>query len=356
MNSLLIICSILPLYKIKCFPNIFNHIGDFTINHFLPFYNFSLHDTPVILTNDTVLIEEARYYNEMRKIGTLHVIGSSVPTVISVTGSIIGGTMLFTYGAPLSFLYMGYHIYLTHKSAHLEQKLNFLISEDHLTDMRFSKGWTEYLRLPRFLFKPWIFAISLYSLLIVVVWKNIKRLREIKTIESVKIYCIQWAVSLLVLLFVIYFFSFLQMADESNKKLTIKDDFIREELRWKCHVRRMTFMTYITKLFKTLFSLQTDERGYSLDKDCRKLELELYDLEEPTISIVYKTFVRSFTAIIKELFQSLEMVDKILLITLTVVFVLYRPDKLCTQVYKRAFGKKIQKKIINDNCDMEEVN
>lgn len=73
------------------------------LNYFIPFYNFSLHNTPVILTNETILENELKYYKEIKKISVIHVAGSGIVALTTFGLS----SIVFSFMAPVTFCYWG---------------------------------------------------------------------------------------------------------------------------------------------------------------------------------------------------------------------------------------------------------
>lgn len=301
MEKIILIFLIL---SIKCHSRVIDYI--------IPFYNFSLHNTPVIFTNETALKNELNYYKNFKKISLLHVAGSTITSILTIT-TVGLGSSLFIYVTPLSLTYWGYHVYVTHKSSHIEQKCKFLI-EDDKNDNRFYPPWEEYLqeylKLPKMLFNPILFAILIYFYVYAYFYLNYK----IKKVSF-------WVI----LLSLFYTFSFLQSVQESNSNLKIKKQILRNELKWTCHVNRMSFRKKITKTIFSLFGIQTDKSGYLVgDTKCKELELEINKTDETFIDILYKTFTRSFLTILKELFNSLKFIDKILMILLSILLLIIK--------------------------------
>ena len=64
------------------------------------------------------------------------------------------------------------------------------------------------------------------------------------------------------------------------------------------------------------FKLQTDKLGYVINNECIELELELYKINEPLINIFYRTFTRSLLVILKEILNSLSLLNKLFIISL----------------------------------------
>ncbi len=223
--------------------------------------------------------------------------------------------------APISMTYWGYNVYITHKSSHIEQKCKFLLEEDK-NDFRFEKTWQDYLRIPQILFNPALFLILSYLFIYFYLWlyQNDSYYPKVTRIRGVTFW--------IMLFSFFYTYSFLQSVKASSNKLDIKRVQLKKELTWKCHVNRMTFTRKLKKTLFSFFGIQTDEDGYLVgDKECKELEIRLYEIDESIIDILYQTFTRSFTSIISELFRSVKKTDKLLIIVLSILFISFRPDK-----------------------------
>jgi len=317
-----------------------------TFYYVFPIYDFNLHNTPVIFTNDTEIESEIKYYNKMRKTTIVHTYGSTILSFLGLTkflsfGASVGIlSSVVLYTTPISLAYWGYNVYITHKSAHLEQKCKFLLNENKIDD-RYQKTWEEYLRIPKILFNPILFAILIYLFLFVYVLYGNYIEFAIST-TNIKVPRVSF---LIVLILFFYVYSFFQTIRSSNLKLDVKRGLIRKEIKWKCHVNRMTFTRKLKKTVFSLVGIQSDEDGYLVgDKECMNLELSLYNIEESIIDIMYKTITRSLLSIVKELFNSIRFIDKILIIFISIIFIILRPYFFFIFLKKKGLGEKKEKK------------
>lgn len=267
-----------------------------TFQYILPFYNFELHTTPMVFTNNTDMIEEIKFYDDMQKSTILHVAGSTIASVVVST--------TFFYLTPIPITYWAYHIYVFQKSSHMEQKCKFIIDIDENDENRFrsTNKWYFY-NIPEVFFNPIVFCLIVYIFLFIVICK----------------YGISKKIIFSLLLF-FYTYSFFQQVKDSIDRLTIKREIKLRELQWKCNSLRMSFWKRTQKSFLTFWGFQTDKYGYLVDdKNCQRLENELYSIDESFIDILFKTFTKSILVIFKELYFSISLIDRILIIGFSII-------------------------------------
>ena len=268
-----------------------------SFRYLVPFYDFELHTTPMIFTNNTDMIEEMKFYDNMKRSTILHVAGSTIASVaISTT---------FFYLSPIPISYWAYHIYIFQKSSHMEQKCKFIIDVDENEEERFltTNKWYFY-NIPEFFFNPILFCLFVYIFLFVIILK----------------YGLSKKIIFSLILF-FYTYSFFQQVKDSINRLTIKREIKLRELQWKCNSLRMSYWRRAQKSFLSFWGFQTDKYGYLVDdKDCQQLEIELYSIDESFIDILYKTFTKSFLLIFKELYYSISLIDRVLIVTFSLLF------------------------------------
>lgn len=282
-----IIC-ILFLFVIK-----FNNCS--FLNYIIPFYKFELHPTPLIFTNTTNLKQEMTFYDNMKKYTVIHVAGSTLATVTMYT--------TFCYLTPIPVIYWSYHLYMFHKSSHMEQQCKFHINEKE--DDRFKTGnkWYDY-NIPEFIFSPILFCLTCWGFIIIF---------TVKYGISKKLF--------IIILFIFYTYSFFQQIKDSIDRLTIKRDIIKRQLTYECNILRMSYRRRITKNIYSFFGMQTDKLGYLVnDKQCKQLEIDLYSLDESFIDILFKTFTKSILTIFKELYFSISTINKITILCSSFLF------------------------------------
>jgi len=261
------------------------------LNYIIPFYNFTLHDTPLVYNNDTTMENEISFYNDMKKSTILHVAASTVTSVVVVT------TMWSV--APIPITYWAYHVYVFQKSSHIKQKCEYLVNDNNNDDKRYNRGWTP--NIPSFFFNPLFFCtVSLIGLILIIVYNKL-------SITNI----------ILLGLGFVYMYSFFQEVKISIDKIKIEKDLKLRELLWTCNILRVSYWGRIKKAL-TLSSIQTDDDGYYVNnKECQLLEVEYDTINESFIEILYRTFTKSIISIFRELFysfSSISLIDKILIV------------------------------------------
>ena len=267
-------------------------------NIFFPFYNFSMHNSPVVFKNKTKLGNEMKYYAHIKKISLFHVVGSSITSLVVLTS--------FSYLAPLPLGYWGYHVYMNHKASHMEQQCSFIIVND---DYRFKKSWHEKITIPEVFFNPVVFLFLIY------VFSFFLFFQRYDSAKNVGRGILYW---IFILLLFLYSYSFIQTIIECRTLLLQERDFKRREIKWKCHLLRMTFWQRIKKTIFSFMGIQTDGDGYVLNEECKQLEMDLYKSGYSIIDIFYKTLIRPKITIIREIFNSISLINKIFIISLSI--------------------------------------
>jgi hypothetical protein len=273
-----------------------------------PFYDFSMHNEETVLVNKTKLGEEMEYYREIKKRSLFHIVGSAL------TGFVVLNS--FAYLAPVTVSYWGYHVYMNHKAAHLEQQYEFYIKYDEL-DTRYDKTWLEWLRIPDVLFNPVVFLFLLYLFMFCLTMLAPTLFYKTTFVNKL----IVWTV--VVLLF-FYSYSFCQALRESHTLQLEQRELKRRELKYNCHVNRMSFFNRLRRSFFgffTFFGFQTDEWGYDTGKKCQELELELYKTDERMIDILYRTIIQAKLTIVEEILK-MSLKNKVFFICLIIIFVI----------------------------------
>lgn len=283
---------------------IFVFVNSKFTDYIFPFYNFSMHNHPVIWKNKTKLENEIVYYKEMRKLSLFHVVGSSVISLITLTSMI-------SPLAPIPITYWSYYVYMNWRSSHLEQNCEFNIEND---DVRFEKRWHERIVIPEVIFNPISFLLLIYIFTFFLFWSHNKKVKyEQSLIKQTGRGILFWIMMVLVF---VYTYSFIQTSRESRAELLSNRDFVREEIKWKCHVSRMNFWRWLKINVFSLFGIQSDGDGYALTDECKELIIKLERMGDSFAEILYKTLVRPKITIIKEIFSSVNWLDKILMISL----------------------------------------
>lgn len=271
-----------------------------------PIYDFSLHNTPVIFNNKTYISNELNFYNNIRKVSFFHVFFSAGMSLVGLVH------LLPTIITPFTLSYWGYTIYMNYKSAHIEQQCAFLLDEINM-DKKYSQLILgNRLKIPNFIFHPLTFYVILHAYMLFICKKKNKL--DIKKL-------------LFILIGLFYMFSFLQEIKHTVDSINIKKMQKLNELKWKCHVNRMTFWRSLMKQITSLWGKQSDKNGYLVgDKECDRIESELMNLmhnKESIIVILIKTLLKPLTTVIIELNRSISTFSKILIFIIFFLCVKY---------------------------------
>lgn len=279
--------------------------NSFITEYLFPFYNFSMHNHPIVWTNKTHIKEEMGYYREMRKLSLFHTVGSAV-----------GGLFAFTFITPavatLPVVYCVYYGFMNWHSAHLEQAC-----EDHLfyVDYKYEKPWNERIVIPEIVFNPVVFLLLIYIFSFFIFYRCYGNTKSITQKSRTFLY---WFCMILLFL---YTYSFFQKWRESRHLVNAERDYIRNEIKSRCRKGGLGFWSWVKKEIWSVFGIQTDQDGYNLTPECKKLHLDLEKSGESIIEIFFKTIIGPKKTILKEIWYSINWLDKIFFITLaTLIF------------------------------------
>lgn len=279
-------------------------------SNIFPIYSISVHQTPLLYKNETLMKTEEEYFEKMNKASTNHILGSVGTLALSIA--------IFPPLVPINAAYLLAHVGIKRYSYHMKRTFKFMIEEDY-KDNKYDPSWIEKVRLPNWITQPTSFIFLFILFLNLYSWLCFSKMTLVQFL----------LIGGLMIILFLYTFSFIQHLNMEILKYDEYKKSIRKQIKWGYNEYRASWTQIELMRLKSFFSwfgglIINKKSGYMINNDIRKLESEIYK-SVSMINIFIKTITSGPINILGNILDMISFVDKFILLTFftLILFVLY---------------------------------